>query len=123
MCFGTVVKIMRGPILATQVDGTKLWQAVLKIFYDDEDIEQLNRLEIIAARKSYRWNASDDTRNLRTNIGPSVVGGIVSDDEGHGQDDDNIGDPIYALAGSKSIYFLDPRYSLLDSVKPTTNQK
>ncbi len=60
--FGTMVERIRGPVLAKQADGTKLWQVVWKMVYDDEDTKQLNRLEIIAAMRSYQWNAKDDTR-------------------------------------------------------------
>ena len=45
--FGTVTEKMGGAVLARQPDVIKLWQSVWKVVYDDQDTEELNRLEVI----------------------------------------------------------------------------
>ena len=61
----TVVEKMKGAVLAApDAKGIRLWQAVWRIEYDDGDVEQQNRLEIIALIKTYRHHRQAYSRTV-----------------------------------------------------------
>ena len=52
--FGNVVERIRGAVFAKQHDTSiGVLQVVWKIVYDDEDVEQMSRTEIIAAMHTH----------------------------------------------------------------------
>ena len=46
---GSATEKIREVVLAKQPDGSTIWQIVWKVVFDDEDSEEMNRLEIIDA--------------------------------------------------------------------------
>jgi hypothetical protein len=117
--FGTVSGRVRGPVVAGRgANGTQLLEAVWNVDYDDGDNEQMNRVELVAALRTYRSNYQKDPRKSRlsefdfeTNIEESSVeaqveDGVTSEGPMWGTDTD----------------FLDPKYNLLDLLTPTATQ-
>jgi hypothetical protein len=109
--FGTVAEKVSGAVLAKEPDGKRQWQAVWKVVFDDEDSEDMNRLEIIDALKLYRLNESKDVHK------PQPVMQSVEDDISVGENDI----PYHGFPSSDTD-FLDPRYCLLDLLTPTATQ-
>ena len=60
--------------MARQPDGSTLWESVWKVAYDDQDAEELNRLELIDGLKLYRCNEKNDLHK------PQAVITSVNDD-------------------------------------------
>ena len=111
--FGFVRERIRGAVVEANSSGTKEFQAVWKIEYDDGDFQQLNRIEILAALRLYRKHRKADT----------VVLELVDPDDHDADEDDNFNDeaddPGMLSTGS---HFLDPRYNLLQLLTPTATQ-
>ena len=109
--FGTVTEKMGGAVLARQPDGSTLWQSVWKVVYDDQDAEELNRLELIDGLKLYRSNEKNDLCK------PQAV--IESFDDDIDMEEDAFTD--HGFPSSESDY-LDPQYRLLDLLTPNATQ-
>jgi hypothetical protein len=112
--FGYVRERIRGAVVAAKSSGIKEFQAIWKIEYDDGDIEQLNRIEIVAAMRLYRLHREVDTRVLTEHVD--------SDDHVADEDDnvdDEVDDPGMLSTWS---HFLDPQYNLLQLLTPTATQ-
>lgn len=114
--FGNVMERIRGPVLAAEPNGNKVWQAVWKVVYDDADTEQLTRLEIITALKCYSLNEKADVNKTQIAL-PNLVPEI--DDNEERETDSNLA--VHGLVTSGTD-FLDPRYRLLDLLTPTATQ-
>ena len=82
-----------------------------KIQYDDGDVEQQNRLEIIALIKTYRRHRQAD---IRTWLNCAV--NIHDDNEDVNEEADSV--PEHGILGT-CTNFLDPRYNLLELLTPT----
>ena len=105
-------------LAAADSNGIKLWQAVWKIDYGDGDVEQQNRLEIIALIINYRHHMKANTRSS-TIIGADIMANI--------QDEiDNVPEEVELLLEtgmlSTTTNFLDTRYNLSQLLTPTVTQ-
>ena len=117
--FGTVVERIKGAVLGdADSNGIRLWQAVWKIEYDDGDVEQQNRLEIIALLRNYRVHLKEDTRHS-TNIGINVAVNTQDENDNANEEGDFI---IETGMLSTTTNFLDARYNLLQLLTPTATQ-
>jgi hypothetical protein len=113
--FGTVVEKIKGAVLAApNAKGIRLWEAVWKIEYDDGDVEQQNRFEIIALIKNYRRHRQADNR-----IGLNNAVNIEEVNEDVDEEADSA--PEHGILGT-GTNFLDPRYNLLELLTPTATQ-
>ncbi len=86
--------------MAKQPDGNRLWQIVWKVVFDDEDSEEKNRLELIAAMKLYCLRESK-----YLNKSQAVMQSSVDDDASVSED----GIADHAIP-SLETDFIDPRY-------------
>ncbi len=100
-----------GAVLSRQPDGSTLWQSVWKVVYDDQDTEELNRMELIDGLKLYRSNEKNDL------LKPQAVIESVKDDVSMEEDAFN----DHGFQSSESYYF-DPQYSLLHLLTPNATQ-
>jgi len=99
--FGTVVEKIKGAVLAApNAKGIRLWEAVWKIEYDDGDVEQQNRFEIIALIKNYRRHRQADNRIGLNNA-------VNIDEVNEDVDEEADSAPEHGILGT-STNFLDP---------------
>jgi hypothetical protein len=116
---GTVVENIKGAVLAApDAKDIRMWQATWRIEYDDGDVEQQNRLEIIASIKTYRHHRQADNRTV-LKIGLNFAANIHDDSE-HVDEEADLVPEQWIL--STCTNFLDPRYNLLELLTPTTTQ-
>ena len=88
----------------------------MEIVYDDEDTEQLTRIQIIDGMKTYQKHAKEDTNKI--NVQVNLDAASVENDEENVEANADDGD---AILGSNTN-FLDPRFNLLDVITPTATQ-
>ena len=83
-------------------NGTRILQAVWKVAYDDGDSEQLNRVELVAAFRTYRLHAQEDPRKHRS----FELYDETTHEEGEAQvnDTENSKEPMWGTGTD----FLDP---------------
>jgi hypothetical protein len=113
--FGSVVEKIRGAVLGKEIGtSTGVLQVVWRIVYDDENVEQMNLKETIAAIYTYRLRSKNDYIGGNTQRDLHVLAGHIDDKPREEF-------KFTGLFGSATIFF-DPRCRLMDIPTPDAKQ-
>jgi hypothetical protein len=113
--FGSVVERIRGAVFAKQPDtGLGVLQVVWRIVYDDADVEQMSRNEIIATMHTHKLLEKIDHVGGSTQIDLP----ILAENNEEELDDENGNQGFFCNA----THFLDMKYRPLDMLTPNEKQ-